>query len=162
MRRRGFTLVELVSSLFVSSVVIVALASSIGLASRALPDGSRPTQTAVSVQRALDLIANDARFATTLTIVNEGEISLETPDRDGDGVSDIITYRWAGTEGDPLTREYKSLGEAPVITSADDVGFEWASMFATVEPSHRCLMATIRVGTIEMSIAQRCFNVEVP
>lgn len=158
MRRRAFTLIELVSSLFISSVVIVAMASSIGLMTRSLPDASNPTQVGIFVQRALDLIATDARFAIELTIVDDGEINILIPDRDGDSAPDLIVYRWGGSAGDPLTREHKSLGEAPVLTAADEVHFEWVNFSGLAEPSHKYLMATIRVGTTEMAIGQRCLN----
>ncbi len=136
------------------------MASTIGLMTRALPDASLPTQTGIVVQRTLDMIANDARFAADVTIVDDGEVSMLLPDRDGDGSPDVVTYRWAGSDGDPLTREHKSLGEAPLLTAVDEVSFAWASFSEPAGPLHKCLMISIRVGATEMSIGPRCLNLE--
>lgn len=160
MRRRAFTLIELVTSLAVASVVVVAMASSIGLASRALPDSSRPNETAIIVQRVLDLVAADARFATTAVIDSGTTLTLHTPDRDGDGLDDEIEFAWNGSSGDPLTRTHGTAGAASVIAAADDVVFAWATDAGTAEPTHPWLRITIRVGGAEMSTTVRCMNME--
>lgn len=162
MRRRGFTIIELASSLFVSAVVLVAMASSVTLATRALPDASKPAETTVTVQRVLDVVASDARFATSVSIISEHEMSMETPDRNGDDAADVIKYVWSGTAGDPLTRTDGALGAATIIASADEVKFAWAQDAGTSDPISPRLVCSIRVGLTEMAGTTRCLNVEYP
>lgn len=103
-RRFGFSLIEMVVSLSIVSILLVGMTSAVVLASRALPSNDTPAAATVDSARALHQLRDDLRAATELLNRTATSITLHLPDRDGDGRPEVITYAWAGTPGDPLTR----------------------------------------------------------
>lgn len=103
----GFTLVEVVTAAALAAVVLLALQSSVLLASRALPKdgGSRPAADChTTVQR----IGNDLAYATEITKQTATAVAFEVADRDGDGVDDRVSYEWSGASGSPVLRTFNS------------------------------------------------------
>lgn len=94
--RRAFTLIETVVALAVSSVLLLALGSTVLLASRAVPSGSEPVISEAWIQRSLAVMSSDIEIATSIT-VNSG-VTLTVPDRDGDGTPETIAYSWVGAD----------------------------------------------------------------
>ncbi|MEO0630423.1 MAG: prepilin-type N-terminal cleavage/methylation domain-containing protein [Planctomycetota bacterium] len=152
MSRRGFTLVEMVSSLFLASVLVAAIASCIALASRAIPNDSDPVLATAGYQRVLVAIADDVRFATSVDIPTSNELRIDLPDRDGDSNTDTIVYAWSGIAGAPLTRQQNAETAVEVVAVVDDASFQWAS------GSSGSVVVDLRVGTIEVGTEQRAMN----
>ncbi|MEL7240265.1 MAG: prepilin-type N-terminal cleavage/methylation domain-containing protein, partial [Planctomycetota bacterium] len=115
-RPRGFTLIELVTSLAITSIVVGAIGSSIMLASRALPDSSRETDRLLAMQRALGTIAADLRYATAVRMIGGTTIEMVVRDRDQDSSAEMIVYSWNGDAGDPLTRTVNSGDDAAILS----------------------------------------------
>jgi Tfp pilus assembly protein FimT len=114
-RRLAYTLAELLVSLAAASILLTGLASTVVVASRALPaDGQLTSQ--VSLQSdLLDQLAADLRYARYVTERTAHTITFVVRDRNGDGSSERIRYAWSGTAGDPLTRQYNGGSAATVL-----------------------------------------------
>jgi hypothetical protein len=108
--RMGYTLIELVSSLVTASVLIGGLGSAIKLATLATPRSQNPTACALSAADAMELLANDLRYATSVTNQSQTQITITVPDRDGlSPLTETITYSWTGMAGAPLVRTFNAI-----------------------------------------------------
>lgn len=116
-RVRGYTLVELVLGLAVTSVLLTGMASALLIASRAAnPTG--PTPKILTGSRAVQDILNELHYALTFTERSANAVEFTVADRNGDALPDTIRYAWSGIAGDPLTRQYNG---GTVVTVAEDV-----------------------------------------
>ena len=107
--RKGYTLIELVSSLVTASVLIGGLGSAIKLATLAAPQSQNATSCALSAADAMEMLANDLRYATTVTNQSATQITITVPDRDGlSPLTETITYSWSGIAGAPLVRTFNA------------------------------------------------------
>lgn len=113
--RRGFSLIELTLCLGVMTILLGAIAGTIGLAARAVPakatDGS-----ATSVAGPLNDLLAEASLATQIFAADGTSISFAVADRDKDGVEETIEYSWAGA-GTPLLRKVNA-GAATEVSPA--------------------------------------------
>lgn len=92
----GFTLIETLVAVSVSGVLLLSLGSVIVLASRAVPTGQETVITAASVERGIAVIQSD--LEETIDIAsNGGNFLVGVPDRDGDGVGEVIRYTLDGS-----------------------------------------------------------------
>ena len=120
MKRLGFSLVELVVSLGVLGLLMVAMASSLALASRALPTADGAPAATVATARALQQLQEDLAMAVDLPIRQSQRVTMNLPDRDGDGLPEVITYKWTGVAGSALTRKINGGEAAVVLDRVDD------------------------------------------
>ncbi|MEO1715867.1 MAG: prepilin-type N-terminal cleavage/methylation domain-containing protein [Planctomycetota bacterium] len=157
-RRRGFTLVELVASLFVSSVVVAALASCIALVSRAVPDTSDPQERLRTLQSIATRITDDARFATEVTIANGRQVEMIVADRDGDDQPEAIRYSWSGTAGDALTRQQNSETAVALFNAVDQVTFAWSTDPVLAASSTGTMQITIEADRTRIVTGSRTMN----
>ncbi|MEO1236933.1 MAG: type II secretion system protein [Planctomycetota bacterium] len=102
--RRGFTLAEMVVSLAVMGVLLVGMTSAVVLASKALPANRGAASATTEAARGLHQFRDELRAATELLNCAATSVTINLPDRDGDGRPQVITYAWSGSPGDPLTR----------------------------------------------------------
>jgi prepilin-type N-terminal cleavage/methylation domain-containing protein len=107
-QRRGFTLLEMVTAIAASSVILLGMGSAMLVASRAMPDAQNPSAQTVSGAEALEQIATELQYAVSITERSERVIQFTVADRSGDSLPDTIRYEWSGTGGDPLTRKLNS------------------------------------------------------
>lgn len=117
--RRGFTLVELVTSMTIMVILMGATTSVILVASHAMPGSGDPAQTKVAAMDVVDQIAGELFYATSITEETETAVTFTVADR-GHGAAgpETIRYEWSGTPGDPLTRQYNG---GTVVTVCADV-----------------------------------------
>jgi prepilin-type N-terminal cleavage/methylation domain-containing protein len=117
---RGFTLLELVISMIVVSMIVLAVGSAITVSLRAA-ENSRNVNTAAAGatlgQGALEQFQSDLKVATAITSSSATGLTLTVPDRDGDGKAEQIVYSWAGV-GSPLLRSYNG---STAVSIADNV-----------------------------------------
>lgn len=107
-RRRGYTLVELVVSMAVATVLMGGLASAIVLASHAMPSKKNPASAMLESHYAAEQIASELFCAQAFSERTATSVEFTVADRDGDSIAETIRYAWPGTPGDPLTRRYNS------------------------------------------------------
>ena len=115
-QRTGFTLVELVTNIAVVSVLMAGMASTIKIARLAIPTSTSITATTINASDALEIVANDLRYATSIPSQSATSITLTVPDRDGQAPSiETIGYSWSGTAGAPLVRTFNGVASNLLI-----------------------------------------------
>jgi prepilin-type N-terminal cleavage/methylation domain-containing protein len=106
--RRGFTILELVLSLGILAILMVAAESAVLLASRAIPNNTSVPTLSVRSRQGLDGLNSELMFAKTVTELGPRAITFTIADRTGDGAPETLRYAWSGTPGDPVTRQYQT------------------------------------------------------
>ncbi|MGE5607764.1 MAG: type II secretion system protein J [Bacillota bacterium] len=102
----GYTLVEMLVSVGILAVLMLAMHSVILIAARGIPNPSSPPAAANLAGRAMDQIAADLTYATSFNQMSANEVEVVIPDRNNDGAAETIRYSWSGTAGGPLVRNY--------------------------------------------------------
>jgi len=123
MKRRGFTLIELVVSLGVMGVLSLALASTILLSTRALPNAGGGPENQAAAGRALQILGADIRLAKTVAMPDSRTLTLTIADQTGDAAEESITYAWDNSIGSPFTRTYNG-NAVPLVSSISDLKFQ--------------------------------------
>ncbi len=107
--RSGFTLLELVLSLSVSSILLLAVGSAIMLAAKAVPDPDTPdNDTALPARVAAD-IAAELQMALTFIFRDADTVKFTVADRTGDEVDETIRYDWSTRRSATTGREQSAI-----------------------------------------------------
>lgn len=160
-RRWGYTLVELVASMAVMSVLMVALGSAMILATRAIPENGSPLHATVEASLVADDIAGDLYCALSFTERNAKAVEFTVPDRDTDLAPETIRYEWSGTPGDPLMRRYN--GGTAVNVAEDVREFQLSydlKTTSTTEPPTDKESAETTLASYDSSVAQQDFKIQ--
>ena len=115
--QRGFSLVELVTSLAIISILMVAMGSAIVIAARGLPDPNSPFAQKVDAAQVVGQLANEVAYAMSVTEADATTIEFVV---DRNGAPIMIRYDWDGDPGDPLIRVYNDGAEVTVIENVQD------------------------------------------
>ena len=121
--RCGFTLLELVISLSVTSILLMAVGSAIMMAAKAVPDPDTPDNEIALPARVAADISAELQLALSFTTRDSDTVEFTVADRTGDKIDETIRYDWSGTAGDPLTRQYNGGTITNVIDAVNEVGF---------------------------------------
>jgi prepilin-type N-terminal cleavage/methylation domain-containing protein len=107
-RRPGFTLVETLISMALTSILMSVCVGVILLSTKSLPTREDATESSLAGAAALQRLAMDLQYATAITDLRTSGITFEVHDRGhgASGPAETITYAWSGTAGSPLTRAY--------------------------------------------------------
>lgn len=100
------TLVEVVISMVILAILMLAMNGVIMLAAKATPDGKSRSSNLVQTSKAVETLSADVRFATGVISLTATSVELKIPDMDGNGMPDRVKYSWTGVAGDPLLRQY--------------------------------------------------------
>ncbi len=122
LHRPGFTLLELVLSLSVSSILLMAVGSAIMMAAKAVPDPDTPDNDTAQPARVAADIAAELQMALSFTVRDADTVEFTVADRTGDKIAETIRYDWSGTAGDSVTRQYNGGPVADVIEAAEEFG----------------------------------------
>ena len=90
--RRGFTLIELVVALGLTSIVSAALMSALLLSLRAIPASTDGGLIAAELDSASEFLLADASLASALT-VSSTKLTMTVPDVTGDAAADTVEYQ---------------------------------------------------------------------
>jgi prepilin-type N-terminal cleavage/methylation domain-containing protein len=120
-RRVGYTLVELLLALAITSMLMAATASMVRLASRAVAPEGHSVRGELQAARVLDGIAAELREAHLVLEASPSGLAFVTPDRDGDGATDHLRYAWSGGPEAPLTRQQN--GGQPAVVARHVANF---------------------------------------
>ena len=124
--QRAFTLIELAISLAIMSILIVAMGSTVMLATNALPNEDDPAWYVMDASRGVGCMAEELRTAVHMTERSVHAVTFTVADRNGDGIWERIRYAWSGVAGAPVTRQYNNGSPAAVIDNVHqfDLGYE--------------------------------------
>jgi len=135
-RRAAFSLIELVTALAISSIIMAALGSAVVVASAALPTARVEAEAAM--ESALDRMILEASEAELIKAAGSGVLTFVVPDRNADGQTEHISYTWDGSAGSPIRRTYNK-GASEILVAAAD------SFTATTETSSYTLPLSTKV-----------------
>ncbi len=122
-RSAGFTLIEVLVSMTVTTILVAGMASTIYVTSRANDTTKGPIPGTMEGTRAAQLVAADVQLAQTITTKSANEVAFTVADRTGDGIPETIDYKWSGTPGDPLTVQYNNGTAIPLVSNVQSLQF---------------------------------------
>jgi len=118
--RRGFTLLEVVVSVGVTSILLLGIGSALLIAGRAIPQAEGATSLTIAAAGVAEEMATELQYATSISQRSETMVEFAVPDRTGDGIAETIRYDWSGTAGAPLTRQYDGGTTIPLLADVRD------------------------------------------
>ena len=138
-RRGGYSLIELVLSLSVTSLLVAGISAAMVVASRSQEHASGPVRSLRQAGLATRQLADELGTALSITQPGTKAITFSTPDRNGDGSPETVRYEWSGVDGDPLTRT----GLSPVLAEGRrlEVGREFALVYDLVNMAEAAVPA---------------------
>jgi prepilin-type N-terminal cleavage/methylation domain-containing protein len=116
---RGFTLVEVLVAVAITTLILAAMVSSALLAGKAVPDPNDAPSAAMTAAQVNDQIAGELETATLILEQTPTAITFVVPPRGSDTNPERIRYSWAGTSGAPLLRQYNRGAATAVISAVD-------------------------------------------
>lgn len=157
---RGFTLVELLVAAGMLSVLMLALAGVIGVASRSLPSSDDPGVRAALLRRVADKIASDAATASSVTKTGKATWAFVLAGRGPQGQDVTVAYAWSGEPGAPVTRVIDGSDPQVLIADADEFLIDLATetrersvMGSAVESGERLIAQCTEYPATELRMA---------
>ena len=114
----GYTLIEMVLALAITSTLLLGMTASIVIASRTVSDGLDVVALALRTSDVLGEVNSDLSMAEAFVERTDSSVTFCVPDRDGDGQSDLLRYWWTGSTDKRLM---KQVNGGPDISLAEDV-----------------------------------------
>lgn len=145
--KRGFTLIETMVATGVSAILLLALGSTVMLASRAVPTGSEPLILNDQVERAIAMLRTDVSEAIDIHTDAE-KLVLAVQDRSGDGQPEFVVYERDGKGR--LTRAQNAGTPYAIATGISNAAFTLVNADGKV----RSMRATIRVDGASPSVRE--------
>ncbi len=119
MRRRGFTLLEVLTASVITVVIVGALASVMAVTAKAMPAPDAASTTTRAASIALQAAAADLALCKGLKSYDAESIQFTLVDRDADGSEETLNISWGGSAGDPLVLDTNGVARN-VIEKIDD------------------------------------------
>jgi Tfp pilus assembly protein FimT len=127
--RRGYTLVELVTGVAATSILVAGMGSVVMVAARSTNESTLPARQ-IQASRAVHDILAELQFAVSFNERTATAVEFTVTDRDANAVAETIRYAWSGTAGDPLTRKYNG---GTAVDYLDNVqAFNYSDLVETV------------------------------
>jgi len=122
---RGFSLLEMVTAMGITSILLLGIGSAMLLAGRAMPDAHSASAESVAGADAVEPVLTELQYAVTVTQRSARMIEFTVADRNGNGTPEVIRYEWSGTAGDPLTRKYNGGTAVTVLSNVRDFSLSY-------------------------------------
>ena len=121
MRPRGFTLLELITTVTLVGTMILALGLLFGANFKVFYSQAGRTDIKGKAGRAVETMSTELRQAASLTAATATSLTI-TFDTDGDGDDDSVQYTWGGASGDPFNRVSGGV-TIPIVNSVSSLAF---------------------------------------
>ena len=128
---RGLTLVEMLISISIISLLLGALASTVLLATKAIPDPDDPGLQALAAVRVTEHMLQELQEALNVNVATATSVEFTVADRDSDNNAETIRYAFSGTAGDPLTRQYNSGAIVNVLDNVQEFNLQYMTKTVT-------------------------------
>ncbi len=132
-RRTGFTLVEIVSSLLASSLLLMGLGASIFVASQANEPNMVRSVEQIDASQFLLLLQQDLAEAIEIESIQEKTICFSVADRDQDGMNERIRYEWSGVSRSPIWRQQNQEHSIDVLELTSRFELSWKERNGRIE-----------------------------
>lgn len=130
-------MVELILGMATSTILLGAIASTMILATKAVPDAKSALTASIEGAATVDLLASDLFTADTIVSRSNRKIEFQVADRNNDSCPETILYEWSGVAGEPLTRKYNDA--LALVALADvhefDLDFDMSLLGSSVTPA---------------------------
>jgi type II secretory pathway pseudopilin PulG len=146
--RAAFTLIEMVTALAISTLIVAAMGSAVMVASAALPTAEIEQVRKTGLQ--LDWLMLEVSEADTIKAAAGSELAFTIPDRNGDDQPELITYTWDGNAGSSLYRTYNTA--APEAVASDIDSFVVSSTTSTYTLGVTPDIKRSRVDSVSISL----------
>jgi len=117
-RQSGYTLIEMVLALAITTILLMGMSASIVIASRTVGDGMDVVGLTLRTSDVLGEVNSDLSMAQAFVDRSSSAVTFCVPDRDGDGKSDLVRYWWTGSADGRLM---KQINDGPEVSLAEDV-----------------------------------------
>lgn len=114
---RGFSLIEMVAAMGITAILLAAIASTVVIATKALPKAGDAFSSPVTAARVVDQMAGELESALLVVEQTPTSLAFTVPPRNGDAAPEKIRYSWSGVAGAPLLRQYNG-GPAVAVVDA--------------------------------------------
>jgi hypothetical protein len=126
-------------------LLFLGMASAIQLARRAMPTGDSHTSASVLGGGAVDQLACEIAFATSIAARSATDLAFVTPDRSSDGAPETIRYQWSGVAGAPLTRQVNGSAAEALVPSVQDFGLTYDGRMDAQSGLQYCRAVNVRM-----------------
>lgn len=130
LRRSGFTLVEMVGSMVISTVLLGGIGAAVMLAGRAVPSRATTAGAVIEAEQAIARIASDLTVALAAPTRKPQEIEFTVADRNNDSNSERFGYKWSGVAGTPLRVSENLSVPVVLVPQAHEFSLEYLSASA--------------------------------
>ncbi len=138
--RRAFSLVEMVVAVALMGLVGSVLVSLMTLSTRAIPGREDASTITLDVERALGLVSAELAEAIGIVSMSEKVVEFRVPDRDSDGVDEVVRYEWSGVKGEAIKRGVN--GATPVAWLSGVEGFKLTASTAEAQATLAPVLST--------------------
>jgi type II secretory pathway component PulJ len=101
----GFTLIELVMGLAMTTVLLGAMVVTVSIAARSIDPSAGPAGRSVQAAGVLEQMEADLALALGFTEQTASAATFTVPDRNGDGQPETIRYYWLGAADGRLMKQ---------------------------------------------------------
>jgi len=122
--RSGFTMIEMVTSLVILAILLLACGSVVSLASYTINQSSTRTASQIQGGDAVSQLTDDLNVALNFTERTATSTTFTVPDRLNAGSPQTVRYAWGGA-GTALTRQFNAGPAVPIITSAQSLALTY-------------------------------------
>lgn len=123
-RRRGHTLVELMTAAISSGMLLAGLGSVMLIANQVANTPVASTDR-VAASKAVSDLANDLRYATFFVTRTSHALEFVVADRNNDGSGERIRYEWSGVPGAPLLKTINGGTPVTVVDAVQDFALSY-------------------------------------
>lgn len=132
---RAFTLVEMVTSLAILSILLLACGSIVMMATRATTDGATRNATQLQAADAAAQLTDDLNVALNFTQRTALATTFTVPDRLNAGSPQVVSYSWTGNPGDPLLRQFNAGTATAILSNVQNLNFGFNARLMGPAPS---------------------------
>jgi len=122
---RGLTLVELLVSIAVTAILMLAIGSAMLIATHAFPDVGSAASATIVASEVAEQLTTELQYAVSIISRSEKMVEFTVADRDTDEVPEVIRYQWSGIAGAPLTRQYNGGSVVEVLDSVQEFNLSY-------------------------------------
>ena len=169
--RRGFTLIEMVMSLVILSIILLACGSIVMMATRATRDGATRNLAQMQTADAASQITDDLNVALNFSQRTATAATFTVPDRLNAGSPQTVSYSWSGNPGDPLLRQFNGGTSSALLSGVQNLNLTFTSRLMGPAPgpteqilfSHATATGILRDNNLNNNNwASQCFVPNLP
>ncbi|MDB5326342.1 MAG: hypothetical protein JWM57_1911 [Phycisphaerales bacterium] len=124
-QQRAFTLIEMVTSMAILAILMLACGSIVKMATNAA--GSSAVRNASQTQSAdaASRMVDDLNVATNFTQRTANAVTFTVPDRLNTGSPQSVAYSWSGIAGAPLLRTFNGGTATAILPAVNSLNFDY-------------------------------------